>query len=595
MVSDEGDATVSAVVGGSDAARDIPDLAEAPDGPVDGVPDRIWDRRPVASVAVVGFLVALGNIWWVFAHRAEGALSIDEAGYARVALTYHRILDPAHPGAVLAEFLSPSPTGAFVQLLSVPALVLGPRSVESVISAQAVTMVVAAVAAAGCVARISTRRAAFVVGMVVLTMPAMTLSARTYQFAGATGAALLLALWALLSSDRGRRPLLMLGFGVSVGAMLLTRPMSAGFLPGVVLAVLILVDWSWLTARWVAMSAAVSVLVAGPWWYRSRDELSDYLFDYGYGDEASNYGGASLLGRLGERLASGLGDLRVPMVIVGFVTVGFVVASGLRWRRSGVSIRDWPPARRDLAALVAVVVAGYVALMSTANLGVWFELPVELVVVVLVGAAGGLVGGVAMRRLGAAALIVSGVSFAVSLTDPGGEYDVSTPRGLVQGMFYGGLWDRSTDPVVNDERFASNDADVRRAAADEWAAASRGLVEVLGDVTADDTYSLVTMSGSTQLVNTNTLGVAYELESVDAPDFEVPDTRAPEEFLLPYLEPAGGDLVRTLLIVQPTTEQLREDVGADTFRRLAIEEGWSVVDSVDLPDGGVAEILRLDS
>ena len=136
------------IVRGAQAVVEVTVEPAAPPGRV-----RVLVEHPVALTAAIGLVVATLNVWWVATHRDVGALNIDEAGYLSTALQFHRVLDPAVPGAVLDAFLEPAPTGAFVQVLSVPFLVLGPRSVQSALAMQAVIGVVAAVAAAGLVRR----------------------------------------------------------------------------------------------------------------------------------------------------------------------------------------------------------------------------------------------------------------------------------------------------------------------------------------------------------------------------------------------------------------------------------------------------------
>ena len=425
----------------------------------------------------------------------------------------------------------------------------------------------------------------------MLGLPAMTLSSRSYQFASAAGAALLLTLWALVASDRGRRPWVMAAFGLAAGVMLLTRPMTVAFLPGLGLATVVVLQWSRRVVLHLAIATLMALAVAGPWWFRSRDQLRDYLFSYGYGSDATDYGGQNVLARALNRLGAGLGDLRPLFVLLGLVTTALVLVHLVRWRRSGRSLREWTGARREIAGMLLVIGVGYAALFSTANLGVWFELPLELVGLAAVISLAGLVGGAGMARLGVAAVTLAAISFAVSLTDRGGEYDLGEPRGVVQGLLFGGLYDQARDVVVADARFGSNDASVRDAASEEWAEVSRDLVGRLDDRTTGQDAPVVTLTGSTQLVNANTLMLAHELRGEDRLWYEVPDTRAPDALLEQYLTTERGTSPRTMVILRPRSERLPQDRESDRLRSLALDRGWEMVESLPWPDGGTAEIL----
>jgi 4-amino-4-deoxy-L-arabinose transferase-like glycosyltransferase len=568
-----------------------PDAPATPPNPA----RRGWEAatsRPLASVAALGLVVAALNVWWVATHRHLGAFTVDEVGYMATALRAHRALDPAHPLQFIDQAFRPSATGPLVPALAVPLLVVGSRSVTTVLATQALIGVVAAVAAAGCALRIAGRSAALVSGVVVLALPGMVGSARSFQFAAALGAFMLLGLWALLSSDRGHRRSAMVAFGAAVGAMLLARTMAVGFVPGMALAALIIVRRDRRGLVNAGLAACTALVVAGPWWYASRQALQDYLFRFGYGDRATEFGGSNVAVRAASRSLTLLGDIRLPFLLLGAVTVGVITVDAVRHRRAAGSLRDWPAAERGVAAVAAPSLLGAAALMSTANLGVWFELPLTLPAVVAVVSAARLIDRPVTRTLATIAVVTAAVTFLVSLTDRGGAYNLSEPRGFGQALLFGGLEERQPDVGKADPRLRSNDPAVQQAAALEWwdtTVAVNDRVKQLQDESPD---LVLTQSGSSQLFNGQSLRLATELGSLTPLDAREPDTGAPAETLMPQVEPFAEGRRRVLLLMFPeAVEPFPADRQVDRLAAFAADADWRPTQTFRLPDGGSVSIL----
>jgi len=546
--------------------------------------------RPLVAVAVGGLLVAALNIWWVAAHRRLGALTIDEVGYMATGLGYHRALRADGPAELLRQVFLPSPTGPLVPVLSVPALIAGPRSITTLFATQTLIGVLAAVAAAGCSLRIAGRGAAMLTGLVVLSLPGMIGSARSYQYAAAVGACMLLALWALLCSDRGSSRWHMVGFGAAVGAMLLARSMALGFVPGLAIASLIVIRKdrrAWTNLAWSVLAV---VAVAGPWWWASRGPLFDYLFRYGYGDQAREYGSGGFLTRAVERWIEVGTDVRLPYVLLGIACVGVSLAVAVAGAR-GTSPSRWWRSHRELLAVTSVVVVGVVALMSTANVGVWFELPLELVAAVGIVSAGAVAGRRELRLVGRLAAITAVATLVVSATDPGGQDHPGGARGVVQALVYSNVHDFYWDVAAADPQLSSNDPRVRNAAADAWWAAALHTTERLEAMRAEDDSLLVTASGASQLLHGQTLRLVRQLELLPEVDTEEVDSTAPIDDLLPHLDPSPDGRRRVLVLMQPNSKLFPPDREVARLATLARDHGWQVVDRVELPDGGHVEIL----
>lgn len=542
------------------------------------------------AVLCIGVLVAAFNLWWTSGFRDLGALTVDDAAYMSASLRLHRVLDPLHPGELVREFLRPSATAPLVPALSVPVLVVGSRSVTTALAVQSLIGVVAACGATGLARRLGGPRAALVAGLVVLALPGMVGSARAYQYAAALGACMLLALWALLASDRGHDRRRMIAFGVALGAMLLARTMAVGFLPGMVAAAAVHVRRDRRGLTNLGLAAAVAAIVAGPWWWASRHEVGEYLFSHGYGDAATEFGDSSPLVRAVGRATTVLGDIRLPFLLLAVVTVGCLLLRARRPEGQRPAPEDGAELRRNMVVLALPVVIGAAALMSTANMGVLFELPLELVAVVIVASAGAL-GGARTARLGPVVVAIAGLTLVVSLSDPGGQYDLSSPRGFVQAMFYGGLDERQPDVGATDARLRSNDRDTRRAAAEEWWTATTEVVDAVEELRERGGPVIETLSGSSQLMNGQTLQLARELRSLHPLDTEEPNSSAPDDDLERYLEPFVGDRRRILVVMVPASERFPKDRGSDQLERLALASEWRPAKVTHLPDGGYVVVL----
>lgn len=551
---------------------------------------RIVIARPLLSVAVLALTVAVVNVWWVAVHRPLGSLTIDEVGYMASGMGYHRALRADGPLEFLRLVFRPSPTGPLVPVLSVPFLIAGSRSVTTMFATQAFIGAVAAVAAAGCALRLAGRRAAVLTGLIVLSLPGMIASARSYQFGAAPGACMLLALWALLSSDRGHARPAMVGFGAAVGAMLLARSMALGFVPGLAIAALVIIRKDRRAYTNLGVSVVSTLVVAGPWWWASREPLFEYLFRFGYGDQAGEYGSGGLLRRAGDRWMEIGTDVRLPFVLLTLVSVVAIGVTLIRRLRTREPSARWSPPR-ELLALAVVVLFGVLALMSTANIGVWFELPLELIAVPLIVSAGALAGTKVLRTIGALSAIVAVTTLAIAATDPGGQDHLDGVRGDVQAVLYGNVHDFFWDIGGAHAPLSSNDPDVRGPAADAWWAATTAVTGQLEQMRVHDESLLITLSGSSQLMNGQSLRLGRELELYPEVETEEVDTTAPVDDIQPYLEPTRGDRQRVLVLMHPRSELFPRDRQVARLARMARDGGWRPVEVVGLPDGGYVEIL----
>mgnify|MGYP001040591457 CR=1 FL=1 len=537
----------------------------------------------MATTAILGIGVVALHLWWIATHRDLGAYNVDEAGYMATALRFHRSIDPAHPAELVRAVFTASNTGPLVPVLALPGLVVGQRTILWVSLVQPLLAVGTAVAAAGLTTRLSSRAAGLVAGVVALGLPALINSARNFQYATGTAMFLLLALWAVLASERGEHRWRMVLFGAATGAMLLTRTMSIGFVPGLGVAALLQLRWSRRTVANLAIAAGVAVLVAGPWWFVSRDALYDYLFRFGYGDMANTYGPSGLGDKLDLRLNSLDTDIRSVFLGLGISTWILAALTALiRRPRIGRELLH-----HGIVASAAVVLVGYGLLLTTSNQGVWFEVPLELVAVCTTVA----VGWRLPRRLGTgmatAAVAIAIGTLAISLTDTGGPIDGPGARLEVQRLLAGGLDERERVLGDADPLLLSTDRSTRERGAGRWWQTNLAIVDKLEEYRRDDQLWVFTVSGSSHLLNGQSLLLAEELTGKGFGPMLVPRTDLSDQELDDALDPIWlGTHRRLLVLMFPESLPFPEDRQVPKLLRMARERGYRQIDRMELPDGG---------
>lgn len=595
-------------------------------------------ERPVLLTLLLGVVFVVVQTWWIHRARFVGGFDVDEAGGIANALLFHRLVfTGAH---ALVQGVGGLGNGPMVPLLAVPFLVVGPRAATTAMIVQPALVAAAAVGAAGTTRRIAGNGAAAVAGVAVLCMPAMIVSSRSFQNSTGVAAFLALAMWALMASDRARRTLPMLAFGAAVGAMLLSRTMSAGFLPAVGIAALVIMARERRAIMNIAASAAAAIVVAGPWWYKQWDYISSYLAENAYGDRAEYWGNTEFRLRLASHVANLFANFSLAFPLVPGLVVTLSTLSVWTWRREHGSIRTWPGWSRELSAVWIVWIGGYVALMSTSNLGFWFSTPLDVMLIVgLVSVA--VRSGATMPSLTSAraiAVVLGAIVILIGLTiDPraGAWTSVAfvliatavvvanparwprTLSGVVVGFGLvttlvslppvGGGGAKGEDTswrhrIVNDLdllqggnldadiRLGSSDLSDRKRAAAEWQASATQLVEELmkiDDQLGKEAAFVETTVGSMHLFNSNTIGIAEELYPRGGRNLLTVNTLEPSDSeIATSLTPMVDTRARVLVVIEGRSLAFPDDRGWPRLVRLATDMGWHQRAAVPLPDGG---------
>lgn len=575
---------------GADTVEATPSAPEEPPTataePAHGPPPwrRAWDLvvgRPLLTAGVISAAVATAHAVWIWNNRHLGGFDPDEASYLSTALRIHRSIDPTNPLAFAAA-VAANGHGVVVPLLSVPLLIVGPRDPRMAMMIQPLLLVFIGVATAGITRRLAGNAAAIVAAAWVVLLPTVTTAVQSYWYGLGAAATMTGAIWALLASDRGLNRRIWL-YGVGVGLMLMSRTMTLGYLPACVVAGLIVAWPDRRALKRTVGAAALGVAIAAPWYLVNRSAIFGYLFSFGYGDNAALFGRTGLFDRLSvrwTRFEAGYGidgKLRAAMFAVAIAACAYLLVRYLL-RRADPSFEG-----RGFAALSAAVLVGTLALLSTPNNGVWFELPlVVLGVSVLVVAAAQL------PRLVSVPMAVAVVALAAAAL-PAALWLTPWREGGASSHYEFGFSEY-------DERFVPSSRDEHPRAAREWWRTSQRIEKALREISPDGRSAVFVVVGNTHLWNSNTLRMASELDAWDPELWTVDTTRPPAERrrdLTPTVDLEAGRPAERVLVVGSHDQILWTlDANVRSFLAQAERSGFEEVERFAMPRGGDVLVLR---
>ncbi|HML07058.1 MAG TPA: glycosyltransferase family 39 protein [Xanthobacteraceae bacterium] len=246
-------------------------------------------------LAVTLFFLFVGARWiWIYRHGQP--LDIDEAGYLGFALgDYYALLHRGVIGwlrSVEGRAIYAPVTTALSSLLFV---VTGPH----VIAGFAVPLL----AGTSCIPAsyflgksLGSRQIGLIASILVASCPIILVFSRSFHFSMPVTLALTVALLALLKSNRFERIGWAVVFGISLGLMPLTRTMTIAFVPGVVIGAFVYavaepIDRS-RRVLMLSLALLLAAFTAATWLGPHGRAVFEYLFSFGYGPRAAEYGAA---------------------------------------------------------------------------------------------------------------------------------------------------------------------------------------------------------------------------------------------------------------------------------------------------------------
>jgi hypothetical protein len=449
---------------------------------------------------------------------------------------------------------------------------------------QPLLMVFSAIAVAGIARRLGGPVASLGAGVTWIAMPTVILATQSNWYGLGAAAALAGAMWALVTSDRcsNRRVWL---YGLGVGCMLLSRTMTLGFLPAAVVGGLVVAGFDRRRLLRLAGALGVTAVVAGPWWITEWSTVTGYLVSYGYGPRAGLFGHGSTWDRLAFRLGR-MGDAigLSAWLTMCLVSVGVLIVHLWGRYRHGRPL----PLGREALALAATAVACIAALVSTTNNGVWFELPLIAVVIPLAW------GWIATAPWPAAAITgipvvgmgIVQLAAAWWLIAPGSASVGWLAQNYITGAQYEGGFSQY------DTRFATDRRDDLAAATADWKTLNQRVARSLRSIDGGRDATVFTMSGNMELLNSNTLLLAAEVDGWGA-RIQIPDTTQPDHERAASLAPRADDGRRRVLVLARHDHILfTPDRDVSSFARQARAAGWVLTERFHMPGGGRVDVLR---
>lgn len=543
------------------------------------------------AVVVLCVLIAAVNARWVMLYRAGGGLDIDEAGYISYAILLERALQGGGISGWFHVFSYPYGQAPFTMASASWLMAATGNASEwtaMLINSLINGLLLLAVYALG--SRAYGRGVGAVAALLAGTMPYIFDHARNFNFATSAALFLTATIYCYERSDGMRRPAWALMLGICAGLMLLSRTMVLAFLPA--LAVTFLV--ASLVSRTpvprllatLALSLAAFLLVCGPWYFINGETVFGYLFSFGYGQHAAAYANADgtfTLNNIIQRVDNVIYYMKtVHAVIVGAGILILVISVLLQ----GV-VRD---GRLTFGAQMLLLVGlGFLALLSSRNVGFGFVIPLlPPLIIAIVGAGASLLPSRALQIAAACVLLVStGAVFALNADRRLCEAAVAAdgPTGLLgdEAVHCGstiGLYIQNTRPTpfMTDEELQLG----RR-----WRALSNELAGKLAALPGSDHG--VMLASRHFLLNANTVnldlmksrGAFMSLQQIDP----VTLGSAPEDYKQ-WLQtpPVGG--VCYIVSANTAESEFSPAADPDNLRKALSELGYTEIERLPTPNSG---------
>src|SRR4051812_32769109 len=481
------------------------------------------ERARWALVVLAGALVLVAaQALWLAANRRGYPLDTDEAGYMTIALRDHVALASSGLDGFWEAIQTQVPNAPLVPALT--ALVYTVHT--GILISYAIPLgflVLLVLATYGIAERLAGPRIGALAALVAATSTAAVDFSREFIFALPAAALLACAVYALLRSEGLRRRRWAVLMGVALGLMVLARTVTVAFLPGVALAAVVALaargpDGRRRALANLALALVATVAVAATWYARNLGPVTDYLTSFGYGDASGHYG--SDFGLLSLRrwtaVLSKASYESLPLVPLLALSAGAVAAAAMAGRRP-LRARDRRATaaallRSDAFVVGAVLVAGYLALSTSRNVGYGFTVPlvpllVALALVPLTRLRAARARPLAIGLVAIAAFNVVALFGDASLLSRPRSVDVPGvgPVGVTNGRppFIGALRDQVPGPPL---RFAPRER--------AWQTTDRTLARfVLRYAAARGRQPVVAFASRHSAFNTNSLGLAAMLWS----------------------------------------------------------------------------------
>ncbi|WP_370675583.1 ArnT family glycosyltransferase [Pleomorphomonas sp. PLEO] len=330
------------------------------------------------------------NYLWMRSYRFGMLLDIDEAGYIALAVSYARAMIYGGISGWLHALWSPISIAPLTSTVASITMSIHGVSENTALLTNTVLEACLLIVVYATTRRLSDTTTALLAAFLVATTPLITDFSRNFQFA--MGAALFFSsavYFHLRSNDFEKRAPSIL-VGVCLALMTLSRTMAVAFLP--VFAIVFLVSAALTTGidvqrrRNILLAIGAFFLVAAPWYLRNFHNVFGYLFTFGYGAAASEYGsevGIFTLANLASRIEALLGAFHAIHFFIVFPAFVCVLAVGI-WNKFDFRKHN----SNSIIYYYALLAFGCLFVLATSrNRGNGFSIPIMplLVIVAAVG------------------------------------------------------------------------------------------------------------------------------------------------------------------------------------------------------------------
>jgi Dolichyl-phosphate-mannose-protein mannosyltransferase len=541
-------------------------------------------------------LVALLDIWWAVTYRHGYPLNIDESGYTTIGLIDYLGLQNGGLHGWWEAVQNQAPSAPLL-----PAITSLAQLLDSGILAGFMVLIGFAIllvfASYGIGERLAGPRLGALVALAVATSAGLFTYTREYTFALPAAAFLSCAIYALLRSDGLRGRWWSIACGACLGLMLLSRTMTIAFVPGVLLAA-VLVSLMRVRGALVVrllnlgLLVATGAAVAATWYWKNLNPVLDYLTSYGYGSQSQYYGAEHALiswGRV-ESVAIRMiiTDLLAPMAVLLFIGL---IAAGVVLVRRLLAAED----RRgeltrilgsDSVIVLIVFAVGFGALMSSRNGGNGFTFPLAmllpaLAVLALRGARRTLVVPIAVL---VAAIGLLNVFASTDLSE-----EISKRKNVVLPPFGGVPWVDGTPNAVSGMREEVPGPATHFGESEKgWQKLDAQLADLLlKPIAPGKTQPIVGMAARHRVMNTNSITLAAILNHhVGVPFVQL--AAEPADTVANYVNeirhsPAGE--LTALITTSSAVEDFPPVVSQPKAEAAAQQIGFKVIRRMTMPDG----------
>ena len=554
-------------------------------------------RQALLLAGAVAVFLAIGAIWlWRF--RRGQPVHIDEAGYLSIAITDYNGLTDGGPGGLWDAVMGPSIQAPLMTALTVPVFAVAGTGILTGLAVPLLLGGVMILAAYGLGHEVGGARVGWVALAITAGTPVVIGYSRSYNFAIASGAATAVMLWTIARSRTFDRLGWSVAAGAAIGLVALSRTLTLAFLPALVVVGLIVLAASparWRKALHLAVAAATSLAVAGPWYYRNGEGVYDYLTSYGYGRSSSSYGDDQSLTSLESyRVMANytFQNVGVPVVALWVLGIGVLVGGlAVSWRRHGTRSALLRATRSPLVPSLVWAVWCVMALTSSGNKGTGFVAPLVPALVVITAWAVWRVPKPLARGLAGVAVATLLLNTVVAL-DPRadwahtrlvpvpwvGEEPLYSGGGVIQGYIANGRRKASTGQLSE-----------RQGAA--WHTAQRRLTNELNDLGP----AFTVFGFRHRLVNINTIQLEQLLAGrAPLPVTMVDPVAVPNDVptMVGYLTTGGAATSCLVLTARGLPYEMTPIVSGDLMAQAAREAGFLRTDTIGLPDGRTVIVWR---